>query len=121
MDGSRFDNWTRRRFGLAAGGFAASLLGLARLEEAEAKNNKPKKDKKPKKAKKCKKLGTGCNPTAKFKKCCGPGVCQSVDSVGGNRCCQTLSGSVCSSDSECCGNMRCVGSENNKTCLPPLL
>src|SRR5215211_8922662 len=28
MDGSRFDTWTRRRFGLASGGMATALLGL---------------------------------------------------------------------------------------------
>ena len=36
MDGSQFDAWTRRRFGMAAGGAAvASLLGLA---DANAKH-----------------------------------------------------------------------------------
>jgi hypothetical protein len=27
MDGARFDAWTRRRFGLTAGGLAAALFG----------------------------------------------------------------------------------------------
>jgi len=29
MDGSRFDAWTRRRFGLVTGGALAAALGLA--------------------------------------------------------------------------------------------
>ena len=42
MDGSRFDAWTRRRFGLAAGGAIGSLLGLqiAGSDDAEAKKRK---------------------------------------------------------------------------------
>jgi hypothetical protein len=46
MDGSQFDVWTRRRFGLAAGGLSASLLTLASLEDAEAKKRKKRKKKK---------------------------------------------------------------------------
>ena len=37
MDGSRFDAWTRRRFGVAAGGLAGSFLPLAGWDDAEAK------------------------------------------------------------------------------------
>jgi hypothetical protein len=36
MDEERFDAMTRRRFGLAAGGFASALLGLARLGSGQA-------------------------------------------------------------------------------------
>ena len=38
MDGSRFDGWTRRRFGLAAGGAVTALLGLAGRRDAAAKH-----------------------------------------------------------------------------------
>jgi hypothetical protein len=40
MEGSRFDAWTRRRFGLAAGGVAGSLFGLLAREAAESKKKK---------------------------------------------------------------------------------
>jgi N-acetylglucosamine-6-sulfatase len=36
MDGSRFDLWTRRFFGLAMGGALASLLGLLAADDADA-------------------------------------------------------------------------------------
>ena len=36
-DTSRFDTWTRRRFGLAAGGALTILLGLTRQQRAAAK------------------------------------------------------------------------------------
>ena len=120
MDGSRFDTWTRRRFGLAAGGFAATLLGLVRLDEAESKNSKPKHNK-PKKAKKCKKLGTGCNPGNQT--CCSVNnvsvSCAPVAGLGGNRCCYTTTGTTCTSDDQCCGSNRCTGPEGARTCQTP--
>ncbi len=57
MDGSTFDAWTRRRFGLAAGGV---LAALASLHGASAKK---------KRGKRCKKLCAGCKPGGK-RKCC---------------------------------------------------
>jgi hypothetical protein len=39
-DTSRFDTWTRRRFGLAAGGALTILLGLTRQQRAAAKQAK---------------------------------------------------------------------------------
>lgn len=44
MNGSRFDVWTRRRFGLATGGLAASFLGLATVNELEAKRKRKRKN-----------------------------------------------------------------------------
>ncbi len=39
MDGSQFDAWTRRRFGMATGGAAAAaLLGLMGLADAAARH-----------------------------------------------------------------------------------
>jgi hypothetical protein len=35
MDEKRFDAWTRRQFGLGAGGLAASLLGVLGIEDAD--------------------------------------------------------------------------------------
>jgi hypothetical protein len=45
VDDSRFDAWTRRHIGLAAGGFAALLLGRAGLDPAgtQAKKRKSKR------------------------------------------------------------------------------
>mgnify|MGYP000141384706 CR=1 FL=1 len=52
MDGTQFDAWTRRRFGLAAGGIGASLLGVAALDEAEAKRSGKKKRRRKRKRRK---------------------------------------------------------------------
>ena len=68
MDGTRFDAWTRRRFGAVAGGLAGSLLMLAGHDDAEAK----------KKKKKCKKLGQPCQPGGK-RKCCHHNLCFAPD------------------------------------------
>ncbi len=97
MDGSRFDAWTRRRLGLAAGGLTAGLLGLTGLTETEAKKRKNKKKKK------CQKLGVGCNPTGK-KKCCKDLSCEEAPSVGGNRCCKNDQ-ITCTVGSECCSTL----------------
>jgi hypothetical protein len=97
MDGSRFDAWTRRHFGLAAGGLAASLMGLAASGDVEAKKKKKKKKKK------CKNLGVACTPGGK-RKCCGKkGLsCQPpIELPGGFHCCRR-GFEPCASASECC-------------------
>jgi len=42
IDRSRFDTWTRRRFGLAAGGALTILLGVTRQQRAAAKQAQAK-------------------------------------------------------------------------------
>jgi hypothetical protein len=96
MDGSRFDAWTRRHFGLAAGGLAASLMWLAAFADTDAKKKKKKKKKK------CKKLGTGCTPGGK-RKCCKKQnlICAPIPGLGGNRCCRDV-GQTCTFSTDCC-------------------
>jgi hypothetical protein len=129
MDGSRFDAWTRRRFGLTAGGFAASLFALTAID-AEAK--KKDKKKKKKKKKRCKGLTETCTPGG-TRKCCDKRRCgRALTSTEPNRCCETGgvacsaatatqcctgicdetsnlcfckgAGQACDSDSQCCSN-----------------
>jgi hypothetical protein len=50
MDNARFDPWTRRRVGLAAGGLAAGALRLGTTAPSLAKHKK----------KRCKKTETQC-------------------------------------------------------------
>jgi hypothetical protein len=60
MEGFRFDGWTRRRVGVAGGGFIASLLALA-AGDGEAKRKKRRKPKpKPKKGDFCTPAGAPC-------------------------------------------------------------
>lgn len=47
MEPARFDRWTRRRFGLAAGGLVALLPGLGRMVEGDAKSGRNRKKPKP--------------------------------------------------------------------------
>jgi hypothetical protein len=119
MDGSRFDEWTRRRFGLVAGGVATSLLGLAALE-AEAKK---KKKKKRKKKKRCRKLSAVCTQGGK-KKCCGGFLCgHPITSTAGDHCCNPA-GTPCSSAtaSQCCtticrtDNNLCFCKDSGQSC-----
>jgi hypothetical protein len=123
MDGSQFDAWTRRRFGMAASGAAvASLLGLLGLADANAKHknkhdgnsNKNKNNNKTKK--KCRKTGQSCDQTQKKKKCCNKNeLCAQVRGQGsGNRCCKQRDDG-CKKDDDCCGNDRC---QNRKCRLP---
>lgn len=119
MDGERFDAWTRRRFGLAAGGAAASMLGLLGLDDAEAKkkkNKKKNKNKKNKNKKQCRKLGQTCDQTQKNKKCCNQNqLCAQVQGLGsGNFCCKQR-GSGCSVNTDCCGSDKCT----NGSCVAP--
>lgn len=95
MDGSRFDAWTRRRFGLAAGGVAAALTGLIPTGEDAAAKNKRKK--------RCRKLGQVCTPGGK-KKCCGDRFCaRSFTFTVADRCCKG-------------GGERCTGEEDATCC-----
>jgi hypothetical protein len=117
LDGTRFDAWTRRRFGLATGGAVASMLGLLNLEDAEAKKkNKNKNKNKKKKKKKCKKHGQSCDIDVKKKKCCSEDqLCAQVSELGsGNVCCKQLNFG-CSNSQDCCGDNRC----HNGTCRTP--
>lgn len=102
MDGSRFDAWTRRKFGLAAGGALAALAGLTGAVDIEAKKKKKKK--------KCRKLGQTCDITKKNQKCCNNDQdCAQVQGQGsGNFCCKPHNAS-CSVNVDCCGNRKCNG------------
>jgi hypothetical protein len=124
MDEKRFDAWTRRRFGLGAGGLAASLLGVVGLEDADSKakskgnngkhkgngkgrnggNNGKHKGNGKRKGPKCKKAGTGCQPVVKKgkRRCCDGLTCGTVPGFGGLRCCADV-GASCSRAQQCCG------------------
>lgn len=116
MDGTRFDAWTRRRFGMASGGALAGLLGLSLLESEAAKkhgnhkhkNKNKNKNKNKKKKKKCRKLGQSCDTSVKKKKCCNSAqLCSTVKGQGSQTfCCKQVSQS-CSDSDDCCGDNTC--------------
>lgn len=110
MEGSRFDSWTRRKFGLATGGAAAAgLLGLLGATETEAKNNN--NNNKNKKKKKCRKLGQTCDENKKNQSCCNVNqLCANVSSLGSGTFCCKQNGQGCSVSSDCCGKNICDNS-----------
>jgi hypothetical protein len=113
VDGSRFDAWTRRKFGLAASGMAASLLGLASIAEIDAKKKNKKKNKK---KKKCRKLGQTCDINNKNQKCCNANQdCAQVQGMGSSNFCCKSHNAGCSVNTDCCGNRKC----NGGTCVNP--
>jgi hypothetical protein len=128
MEGSRFDTWTRRRVGLATGGLAASLLGLAD-PAAEARRRKKKKKRCRKvtetcggrnqkccKDLRCATVGIGtteiccidvrqaCNGDPG--QCCGARTCDFIDGLSGIRCCGVTQ-SPCSNSNQCCRGYLC--------------
>jgi hypothetical protein len=104
MDGSRFDAWTRRRFGLAAGGLAGALLGLVGRDDAVLSKKKGKKKKR------CRRAGQGCT-SGKKRKCCKNLDCQSIEARGGAKlCCREVGGSCSLETQECCSGL-CNGVE----------
>jgi hypothetical protein len=112
MDGMEFDAWTRRRFGVAAGGLAASLLALAGAIDTDAGKRKRKRRRKRKK--RCKPLGAGCKQNGK-KRCCKTLACEE----GANRCCRKLR-AICANEAECCGNLECsaiAGLSGKRCCV----
>lgn len=106
MDGSRFDRWTRRRFGLAASGLTGALPGLLQPPAAQAKKKVKKKDEK----KRCKRLGDCCIPGGQ--KCCNDLPCRGLFGEQAFRCCHQA-GEPCTIpefDFTCCSGM-CDGSK----------
>ncbi len=108
MEETHFDAWTRRRFGLMAGG---ALVALAGWQGTDAK----------KKKKRCKKLGDTCKPGGK-RRCCGRLRCDVPGGKGNQHeiCCKTA-GKPCNpdnpdADSECCGDLFCCFT--TATCAP---
>jgi hypothetical protein len=98
VEHKRFDAWTRRRFGLAATGTFAALLGFTSSPSTEAKQGK----------KRCRKLGETCDNTKKRKSCCASELlCAQVSQVGQANVCCRQAGQACSSSRECCGNDGC--------------
>jgi hypothetical protein len=103
MDSSRFDAWTRRRFGLAVGGFAAALLGLTPGTDTDAK--KKRKRKKPQlNAFGCLDIGKACGGNGS--KCCS-GICQGKKAKKGkqdkSRCVAHNTGGCSTGLSACAG------------------
>jgi hypothetical protein len=97
MDASRFDTWTRRHFGLAAGSAMASLLGLAGPWAAAKKRHKKKK--------RCTKLGRTCGGK---RKCCRGFDCDAVGDGASpqTRCCKP-NGAPCQVADDCCQPQVC--------------
>jgi hypothetical protein len=96
MRSSRFDLWTRRRFGLGAGGLAASLLAVAASDDAGARN---------KRRKRCKNVGKKCGGK---RTCCGRFRCAPAGETSlAKRCCKDEAGASCRSSADCCRPMGC--------------
>lgn len=120
MDGSRFDAWTRRRFGAVAVGLAVGCFGLDSVtsltvdgQNASAKQRRKKKKKKKRRGEAppaCEALRSRCNPHNTRELCCNGLACGVVADLDGNRCCRLRYGE-CASDGDCCNNLRCRGSE----------
>ena len=105
MDATRFDAWTRRRFGLAAGGAVAAALGLGGPIESEAGKKKMR----------CRKLQQSCKPSGRKKRCCkGKGLlCEIVVGLNGRHCCRGV-GAACTETADCCGFLDCGGGTCNE-------
>jgi hypothetical protein len=117
MDGSRFDAWTRRRFSVSAGGLAASLslLSLASLDVATARNTKKRRNRKKKKANSCicpqqpicKNVLESCDSNVATQHCC-PGLnCDVVTGQDGPCCCLGVRRSCASTPNQCCSQLSC--------------
>jgi hypothetical protein len=99
VDDARFDAWTRRRFGLAAGGLASAILGLAAVGEGEARKKHRRKHKR-KHRKRCKPGETRCGKKCVQGTCCPGYYCGEACSCGrtvegGSFCFTTAFESIC--------------------------
>ena len=69
MDGSRFDAWTRRRFGLTTGGILAGLLGARSLDDAAAADKQKRRKRRRKRRQRRRNQNPNPNPNPP---CTGP-------------------------------------------------
>ena len=111
MDGSRFDAWTRHRFGLAAGSLAGSLLGLTRLAGNGARAKKKKQ--------RCRAEQDVCKSSGK-RRCCKGLLCQGPFlGPGRPRCCRKGL-AACQKNNQCCSaecvDGKCACKTNGQEC-----
>jgi hypothetical protein len=111
MDGSGFDRWTRRRFGLATGGFAAAIALFGPVDAEAGKNRRRRRRRK----KRCKNFGDPCQQGGK-RKCCGDLRCDFHNNGNQTVCCKTT-GKPCSDELDCCVGLTCCGL-TEPTCEP---
>ncbi|CAA9547701.1 MAG: hypothetical protein AVDCRST_MAG59-1423 [uncultured Thermomicrobiales bacterium] len=105
MDDSKFDAWTRRGFGRAAGGAAASLLGLAGLDTAGT-GVAGAADRA-----RCRKVTRSCSAT---KPCCGDLTCGRSVIREGKFCCRKGT-ARCQDSKDCCAPALCT---DNRCAVP---
>ncbi|MGH2615500.1 MAG: hypothetical protein ACRDJC_09700 [Thermomicrobiales bacterium] len=98
MDGARFDDWTRRRFGRAIGATLAALVGLSAEGEVGMTRRKKRRRKD-----RCQRVTEHCNRATD---CCNSLVCEPVNGLSGNRCCRLLR-TACAGPQDCCGALFC--------------
>jgi hypothetical protein len=101
MDGSRFDAWTRRRFGVATAGAVAAVIRLIERDSTTAKREHRHKIPSCKKLKQpCKRQHQCCDRVRRL-------TCDKVGSLPKRRCCYDYR-TICSGvDGECCRNLTC--------------
>ncbi len=105
MGDLRFDRWTRRRFGLTAGGIAAGF-GLL----SPARGDSKKKKRKPCKPPRCRTLLQSCAPQSTEQSCCQGLNCDPVSGQGSGLLCCLGRQQPCQASSSCCGGASCLPS-----------
>jgi hypothetical protein len=106
VEQTRFDSWTRRRFGVAVGGLSGALLAMTGGAATEAK-----KKKKCKKTTCCTAVRGSCSTSDE---CCSPATCGQRTGIEGITVCCIPAGQPCTnipgSQLECCGSLECNSS-----------
>jgi hypothetical protein len=124
LDDARFDAWTRRRFGFTTSGLLATLIGLAAVDDVQAKHKH--------KHKKCKKNEKRCGKKCVKGNCClgkpCGDQCECRRTIGGATFCVALTIKTaclqCASDADCEAPFRCVQADGcvpdaTANCQPP--
>lgn len=103
MEESRFDAWTRRRFGLATASTVAAVLQLSVRDDAAAKRHRRDK------VQRCRKVKQTCKRRGKFA-CCDRVRRLECDKVGfsqSSRCCYDYQTLCSGAGGECCRDLSC--------------
>jgi hypothetical protein len=104
VEQTRFDSWTRRRFGVAVGGLSGALLAMTGGTATKAKKKKCKKTT-------CCIAVRGSCSTTSGDQCCSPATCGQRTGIEGITVCCIPQGQACTnipgSQLECCGSLEC--------------
>jgi hypothetical protein len=114
MNDTRFDDWTRRRFGLVAGGGLVALLVAGHLDEVAARKRQRKRKRRRQPKPTCAGAGNSCAESDPD--CCAGLECGFITPGSDEATCCRPDGAPCTPETACCSTNCDAETETCATC-----